>query len=460
MNEQQKYHVIKKLVDTGGNKRRAAMTLGITERQINRMIKGYKENGKAFFVHGNRGRKPATTIPSNIKENVVKLYTEKYHDANFTHFTYLLKEYEDISISVSSVRNILEAEYILSPMVTRKKQKRVRNELKAKQKTSGAKEQVKIQKSIVAVEDAHSRQSRKSFFGEQIQMDASVYNWFADTLTHLHIAIDNCTGQLVAAYFDTQETLNGYYHLLFQILSAFGIPYGIFTDRRTVFNYKRTGSSDVALDACTQFGYACKQLGIQLDSSSVPQAKARVERMFKTLQSRLPVELRMKGVRNMNEANAFLPSYISKLNTEFALPLDGVKSVFEPAPCEDKINLTLAVLTERTVDPGHCVKWNRVYYRMLDARGEQVHYLPHTKVMLIKAFDGRLFCSVGDELVYALEEVPKFEKISAEFSIETPKPEAKRNIWIPPMDHPWKRASFNKYAKAQAHRIEMEVASY
>lgn len=59
MDEQQKYEVIKKLVDTNGNKDMAALTLGISKRQINRLIGACKERGKAAFIHGNRGRKPA-----------------------------------------------------------------------------------------------------------------------------------------------------------------------------------------------------------------------------------------------------------------------------------------------------------------------------------------------------------------------------------------------------------------
>ena len=56
MDEEKKYMVIKKLVDSDGNKDRAALELGVTKRHINRMIRGYREQGKAFFLHGNRGR--------------------------------------------------------------------------------------------------------------------------------------------------------------------------------------------------------------------------------------------------------------------------------------------------------------------------------------------------------------------------------------------------------------------
>lgn len=97
MDEQKKYEVIKKLVDENGNKDRAALTLGITKRQVYRLIKIYREKGKEGFIHGNRGRKPATTVPDATRQLVLDLYKTKYHDANFTHFTELLKRIEGIS---------------------------------------------------------------------------------------------------------------------------------------------------------------------------------------------------------------------------------------------------------------------------------------------------------------------------------------------------------------------------
>lgn len=114
MDEQKKYEVIKMLVDSQGNKDRAAITLGISRRQVNRLIVAYKEKGKAAFVHGNRGRKPAITIPDEIRKNVVDLYRTKYFEANFVHFTELLERNEGITLSVSAVSNFLEAENVLS----------------------------------------------------------------------------------------------------------------------------------------------------------------------------------------------------------------------------------------------------------------------------------------------------------------------------------------------------------
>jgi transposase-like protein len=158
-----------------------------------------------------------------------------------------------------------------------------------------------------------------------LQMDASQHLWFGNEKSYLHIAVDDATGAITGAYFDSQETLNGYYHVLYQILTQYGIPFMFFVDKRTVFEYKKKNISSVEEDTFTQFGYACKQLGIQIKTSSVPQAKGRVERMFQTLQSRLPLELRLAGVTSIEQANEFLKAYIKEFNAQFALPVNNTK---------------------------------------------------------------------------------------------------------------------------------------
>ena len=331
MNEQRKYEVIKSLAEhPNPNKQRAALILGCTVRHINRMLKGYREQGKAFFVHGNRGRKPASTIPNKTRSAIVDLYRTKYFGANFEHFTELLAKYEGIHVSPSSVFNILESEYILSPKVTKAKRKRVKKELEAKKKAAKTqKEADAVQTNLVAVEDAHSRRPRAAYFGELQQMDATPFEWIPGQIWHLHLAIDDASGTITGGWFDTQETLNGYYHVFHQILSDYGIPYKFLTDRRTVFTYKKKNSPSLDEDTYTQFAYACKQLGVQLETSSIPQAKGRIERLNQTLQSRLPIELRMAGITTIDAANEFLSAYIKESNKKFAFPLYGTGSVFE-----------------------------------------------------------------------------------------------------------------------------------
>lgn len=455
MDEQKKYEVIKALADhPNGNKDRAALTLGCTKRHINRMLAGYRREGKAFFVHGNRGRKPATTIPEETRNTVVDLYRNKYYQANFRHYTELLEERENIRISPSSVAKILEAESILSPRVTKARKKRIKKELLIKKENASSKKEADaIQANLVAVEDAHSRRPRCAYFGEMQQMDASPYEWVPGQTWHLHLAIDDATGTVTGAWFDTQETLRGYYHVFHQILTNYGIPYQFFTDRRTIFTYKQKNSPSLDEDTYTQFAYACKQLGVLLESSSVPQAKGRVERLNQTLQSRLPVELRLAGITTIEGANEFLHSYIKKFNAKFSLPIHHTKSVFVEQPSDETINLILAVLNERTVDCGHCIRFQNQHYRMLDNRGLQVHYRNGTKTMVIQAFDGSLYCCVNDKEIYALEKVPERYPSSKELDAEQPAQKPKKK-YIPPMNHPWRRSAFRKFVQNQPHHFE------
>lgn len=451
MDENQKYVIIKKLVESNGNKNNAALKLNCSLRHINRLIAGYKALGKAFFVHGNRGRKPAHTLSSNTRQLILDQYRFKYFDCNLTHFQELLLELEGIRVSVSSISSILRKEFILSPKANRSSKKAVKKELKALQsKTKSKKKTASLQSAILDLDQAHPRRPRCTFFGEMLQMDASLHPWFGNTKSQLHIAVDDATGIITGAWFDEQETLNGYYHVLHQVLSHYGIPYQFFTDNRTIFQYHLSKQTSVEKDTFTQFGYACKQLGIEVRTSSVAQAKGRVERMFGTLQSRLPVELRLANVTSIQQANEFLHSYVKKFNQQFALPLDGIKSVFEMQPESEKINLILAVLSTRKIDNGSCLKYHNDYYLPIDENGYPVYYRKGTSTMVIKAFDGELYSCI-QEKVYCLERLPNHKLVSKAFELAELAVKPKKK-YIPPMSHPWKQASFEKYTKKQAHR--------
>lgn len=222
LTENQKYQIIKKLVETNGNKERAKIKLGLTIRQINRLISGYKEYGKEFFIHGNRARKPAHALSVEQKDQIEDLYITKYFDCTYTQFTEFLEERENIYISIDEVRCILRDRCILSPRSHKSTRRNIRKMLlQQKQKATSKKEIAKIQANIVAVEDSHPRQPRCIYFGEEIQIDASEHIWFANIKSFLHAAIDDSTGQVIAAYFDKQETLNGYYNIYHQILTKY-----------------------------------------------------------------------------------------------------------------------------------------------------------------------------------------------------------------------------------------------
>lgn len=291
MKENEIYTVIKKLVDNNGNKLRAAIRLGFTPRYINKLIQKYKTEGKAGFVHKNSGRKPARTIPDNVREKILQLYTKKYYDHNWAHFRDRLEDTEGIVISYTALRHILTAEGYISYLCHKSTKKAKRIEIEEKEKLTEADKKVIIDDHLLTSDKAHPRRPRAKFFGELIQMDASGIRWFNDTYSTLHLAVDDSTGEVVGAYFDYQETLNGYYNVLKQILEKYGIPSAFLTDNRTVFSYRSDPNPTDEKDSYTQFAYACKTLGIEIKTSSVPQKKGRIERFNQTFQNRLPQEL-------------------------------------------------------------------------------------------------------------------------------------------------------------------------
>ena len=447
MKEQQKYEVIKELVDHNGNKNRASKKLGISRRQIDRLIIIYKEKGKSGFVHGNRLRKPASTIDKSISEDIILLYKNKYYDFNFYHFKEFLDEKENIKVSYKFIYNILTKEGILSPKA-RKKTKRqfAKQKLLNEKKINLAMSEEKVNEIVnheIALEDSHPRLEKPKYFGEVIEQDGSIHLWFGDTKTCLHLAIDKATSTIVGAWFDKQETLNGYYHVLHQILINYGIPYKFFTDNRTVFNFislnpdKRTSEKDVL----TQYGYACKQLGIALETSSVSQAKGLIERTNGTFQGRLVQELRLNNITTIDEANKYLIEvFVPNFNKKFALDYKKFPTVFEASPDENIINYTLAVLTPRKIDNGNAIKFNKEYYQPY-LNNELKCFLPKTECLVIKAFNGDLLVTI-DEKVYELRKLQRNTSFSKEFD-ETVQAKEKKK-YIPPMTHPWKIEYFKK----------------
>ena len=453
MNEKEKYDVIKELVDHNGNKNRAAMKLGLSKRQINRLIIKYKENGKYAFIHGNRSKKPVNALDKSISEDIITLYKNKYYDFNFNHFKEFLKKDENIDVSYDFIYKNLSKEGILSPKARKKTKKEFAKQKLLKEKKINndmSNEEIEIiVNHEIALEDSHPRGEKPKYFGEVIEQDGSIHAWFGGIKTCLHLAIDKATSNVVGAYFDKQETLNGYYNVLYQILTNYGIPYKFLTDNRTVFNYmslnpdKRTSDKDVL----TQYGYACKQLGIELETTSVSQAKGLIERTNGTFQGRLVQELRLNGINTIEEANKYLIDvFVPNFNKRFAIDYKKFPSAFDDSPSEEKINYTLAVLTPRKIDNGNSIKYHNKYYQpYLDNKIKC--FIPKTECLVIKAFNSDLLVAI-DEHVYEWKELSRNERFSKNLDEIVEVKEKKK--YIPPMTHPWKIEYFKKQLK-KAH---------
>jgi hypothetical protein len=459
MNEYNKYLIIKNLVDNNGNKNTAAIKLNLSRRQIDRLIIIYKEKGKSGFVHGNRGHIPSKALDNSISNNIILLYQNKYYDCNFNHFKDLLKQRENIDVSYSFIYTTLTKNGIYSPRI----RKRTKRNLKRIELLSKKENKLKTKKDLelmishqLKLEDSHPRQEKPKYFGEMIEMDGSIHNWFCDSKCCLHLAIDLCSGCIVGGYFDKQENLKGYYTVYKQILEKYGIPVCFKTDNRTVFNYeslskvKKTSDKDVL----TQFGYACKILGTDLKTTSVSQSKGTIERANGTFQGRLVQELRLEGINSIDEANKYLINYfIPQFNNRFALNYKKLPNAFEIAPTKTKINYTLAILSTRKIDNGNSIKFKNKYYQPVDSNSNLKCFIKGTECLVIEAFDGSLLVTI-DECVYALKELKTHKKVSVELDNILENTPKKKRIYIPPMSHPWKANSFkNQLRKAHTKHV-------
>ena len=204
----------------------------------------------------------------------------------------------------------------------------------------------------------------------------------------------------------------------------YGIHYALLTDKRTVFEYKLKSNKSLENDTFTQYTYACHRLGIDLRTTSSPQAKGRVERIFGTLQSRLVNELRINNINDIESANMFLPQFIEAFNNKFSININNTLNMFQMQDDIEELNLILSVINTRKVDKGNCIRFNNKYY----AFGLKVYPRPSSNVLVIKSFDNKLFASVNDN-IYSLEEVERISKVSNNFD-DVVEVKVKKNIFL------------------------------
>ncbi|WP_035027958.1 ISNCY family transposase [Carnobacterium mobile] len=453
MNEDKKYKVIKAVAEKRKEKKRACVELGLSTRQVNRLIQDYQKGGKAIFSHGNRGKTAKHALPKETKKQVVELYQSFKIQPNVKHFTEILKEDYDICYTDTTIRRILYQANILSPKTQRKTRKKIKARIKAKSMKGEKKAEnplvPRAEDQMELPEKSHPSRPRKKYQGELIQMDASSYNWFGKEVTHLHLAIDAASGNIVGAYFDTQETLKGYYHVLNQILTKQGIPLAFLTDKRTVFEYTSKAMRAVEEDTFTQFGFACHQLGIEIRTSSIPQAKGRVERLNGTVQSRLPVDLELAGIQSIEEANHFLMKWVRTFNKKFGHKTK--ESIYEKAPTKSEINLLLARVANRKVDSGHHIRYQNNYYLPTEG-SEDKYFTRKSKVLIIEAFNGDIYVNIAEK-IYTTRSLKEHDYYSKEFD-PIPEQKKERRQYIPPQSHPWKLESFKRYLRSVGKTLE------
>lgn len=337
--------VMNAYIDGNIDRKRASELLSLSERQISRLKKGLIIDGETFLIHKNTGRKPSHAIPSELKEKILEIYFfAEYKKINFLHFKEVLAEDYDICISYTALSSILKSAGNKSPKS--KKAKRRRN-----------------------------RRKRRDCPGELIQIDATPYDWFSDgRMLALHGAIDDATGNVVGLYICDNECLNGYFETMRQCVLNHGVPQSIYSDKHAIFRSPKTGHLTVEEIIAgksvnlTQFGRSMHDMGVDIIFAKTPWAKGRIERLWDTLQSRLPVEFAKRGIKTIEEANRFLKDeYLTRYNRKFAVESEG-ESIFVPLRSDIDIDTILCIKKIRKTDASSCFSFKNRTFK-IDTKG-------------------------------------------------------------------------------------------
>lgn len=319
----------------------AAAELGITERQIQRLKKGVSEEGPAALIHKNTNRTPSHALTEGTKKKILSIRKKAgYKNSNFKHFQELLDEHHQIKISYSALYNLLKEDNQVSP----KKRRRYK---------------------------VHRRRKRQEQAGSLVQTDASPYDWLGTGAElNLHGMIDDATGQTTGLYLCKNECMLGYYETARRMITAYGRPDAIYADRHTIFRSPNADKAE-SVDAPpgtkaneTQFGRAMSELGTRIIAARTPQAKGRIERLWETLQSRLPVEFEIRGIKDIDTANEFLKTYIFAYNSEFAVEPEDRESAFLPLDDGMVLDHILCIKETRKLDHGQVFSYRGKKYQI------------------------------------------------------------------------------------------------
>ncbi len=362
--EQRRLMVLNQVEGGGVAGRQAAEVLGLSLRQVRRLLAAYRKEGAAALAHGNRGRKPPHTIPELVRTGVRGLAQGRYRGLNHCHLTELLAEREGLVLSRSTVRHILAAAGVNSPRRRRAPQHRIRRE-------------------------------RYPQEGMLLQLDGSRHDWLEGRGPWLTLvaAIDDATGHVPYARFREQEDAQGYFLLLREVIRSQGIPMALYSDRHGIF--QRSPREPESLEeqlagerSPTQFGRALRELGIAAIFAHSPQAKGRIERLFGTFQDRLVSELRLAGVSTVEQANRVLEHFLPRYNARFAVPAAQEGAAYQPLPEGVDLEGVLCFKYRRTVGPDNVVRFGGQRLQLLPSNGRASY--ARARVEVQERLDGSL----------------------------------------------------------------------
>jgi hypothetical protein len=403
--ELKRLHVIQKVLERVIKQVEAAEILSLSGRQIRRIVKRIRSEGDRGIVHQSRGKPSNRRTPDKVKNNVIRLYRAQYKDFGPTLASEKLLERDGIGISDETLRRwLLEA-----------------GDWKKTRKARG-----------------HRRwRERKHYAGEMVQMDGSHHEWFEGRGPWCVLMgyIDDATGKVFGRFYEYEGTIPAMDSFK-RYIQKHGLPMSVYLDRHTTYKSTAKPSIEDELNntmPLSEFERALKELGVEVIHANSPQAKGRVERLFGTLQDRLVKEMRLRGIRTIEEGNRFLKQYLPVYNKRFSVRSMESNNVHRCLPKGLNLDAILCIKTERTVRNDFTVAHNKKLYQVEDRTNA-------SKVTIQDQIDGSMRMIYRDQSL-------RFKEI-----IERPVREEKAPVMMrrrkpvrPSPNHPWRNFKFGSH---------------
>jgi hypothetical protein len=400
-----KLEVMQKMSEKRINQKEAADILKLSTRQIKRLWKAYQKEGAKGIVSKRRGKVSNNRLDVSVKQRGVDLIYEKYADFGPTLAHEKLTEEHHLKLSRESVRQIMIEEKIWKP----KRAKRAR---------------------------IHQMRERRACLGELVQIDGSDHDWFEGRgpKCTLLVYIDDATGKILELRFVPSESFFSYCEATRHYLERYGKPLAFYSDKHSVFRVNQERPLGLS-SGLTQFGRAMKELDILIICANTPQAKGRVEKCNQTLQDRLVKELRLRGISNMEDANAYLPEFLEDYNRRFAVEPRSKKDTHRPLLKKDNLDIILTYQETRTISKNLTVQFKNVVYQIQTNR--PAYSLKNAKVLVCENVSGDVNILYNNKLLdYTIfHKAPRQSEVVNSKSLNN----QIKSPWSPPPDHPWRR---------------------
>ena len=333
----------------------AADLLGTSVSTFYRYRLRYEEDGEEGLADRRIGKLSTRRAPVDEVLKVVTLFETKYYDFTVKHFHEKLAGH-GINRSYTWTKKVLQRAGVVKKAPRR---------------------------------GAHRRKrARRPLPGMMLHQDGSSHEWVPGRLWDLIVTMDDATSEIYSAFFVDEEGTMSTFRALNEVIVRHGLFCSLYVDRGSHYWHTPQAGGKVDKSNPTQVGRALNQLGIELIAAYSPEARGRSERMFGTLQNRLPQELRLNGITDIEQANRFLwEEYLLEHNKCFALPAEEKNSAFVPW-VGDGLGDVLTIQEERTVGNDNTVMYKKLTLQIPSDK-HRYHYVK-ARVRVHEYPDGKL----------------------------------------------------------------------